>query len=84
MKNGRVLPVPAHVLKARLNRGQWQILVLWLVRPAANVTWEMVTDFKQQHPDFQFPSEGGSVVDAFVGRVYQRRRRTQQQPAQED
>jgi len=81
MKNGRVLPVPAHVLKARLNRGQWQILVLWLVRPAANVTWEMVTDFKQQHPDFQFPSEGGSVVDAFVGRVYQRRRRTQQQPA---
>ena len=65
------------------------VLGQWLGRPAADATWEMVTDFKQQHPDFQleaelFHSEGGSVVDAFVGRVYQRRRRTQQQPAQED
>jgi hypothetical protein len=30
MQHGRVLPTPAKVMKARLNRGTWEILVSWL------------------------------------------------------
>ena len=41
----------------------------------------MVTEFTQEHPEFQledelFRKEGGSVVDAFVGRTYSRRKST--------
>jgi len=41
----------------------------------------MVNEFRQEHPEFQledelFRKEGGSVVDAFVGRTYSRRRST--------
>ena len=76
--NGRVLPAPERIIRARLNRGTWEVLVQWTGRAAADSTWEVLDDFKEAHPAFQlkdelFLQEGGNAVDAFVGRQYSRR-----------
>ena len=78
--HGRVIPTPAAVVRARLNRGRWQLLVHWEGRTAADSTWEDIDDFKERYPTFQltdelFVGEEGSVIDAFVGRQYRRRPR---------
>ena len=76
--HGRVVPTPAAVIRTRLNRGRWQVLVHWDGRAPADATWEAVEDFKDRYPEFQladelFVWEEGSVVDSFVGRQYRRR-----------
>jgi hypothetical protein len=75
--HGQVLPTPAAVIRARLNRGQWQVLVQWEGRTAADATWELVHDFKQRYPAFQlvdelFVREEENVIDSFVGWTYRR------------
>ena len=75
--HGRVLPTPAAIVRSRLNRGRWQLLVHWEGRTAVDATWEDIDDFKDRYPAFQladelFVGEEGSVVDAFVGRQYRR------------
>ena len=52
----------------------------WLGLPAADTSWELLESFKERYPSFQledklFQKEGGSVVDSFVGRTYERRRK---------
>ena len=47
---------------------------------AADTTWEPLESFKERYPSFQledelFRKEGGSVVDSFVGRTYERRKK---------
>jgi len=79
--HGRVIPTPAAVVRARLNRGRWQLLVHWEGCPAVDSTWEDIDDFKELYPAFQladelFVGEEGSVIDAFVGRQYRRRPRS--------
>lgn len=76
--HGRVLPAPSQVVKARLNRGTWELLVKWEGRSAADATWEQLNWFREAYPDYQledelFQKEGGSIVDAFVGKQYARR-----------
>jgi len=76
--HGRVVPTPAAVVRARLNRGHWQLVVHWAGCTPADATWETVEDFKDRYPVFQltdelFVGEEGSVVDSFVGRQYRRR-----------
>ena len=76
--HGRVIPSPEKVLRARLNRGVWELLVKWVGRSEADTSWEEVEAFKRQYPhvalaDELFVGEGGSVVDSFVGRHYARR-----------
>jgi hypothetical protein len=76
--HGRVVPTPAAVIRTRLNRGRWQLLVHWDGRTPADATWEALQDFKDRYPEFQladelFVREEGSVVDSFVGRQYRRR-----------
>ena len=83
MLHGRVIPTPAAVVCARLNRGRWQLLVHWEGRTAADSTWEDIDDFKDRYPAFQladelFVGEEGNVIDAFVGRQYRRRPRPSQ------
>jgi hypothetical protein len=70
--HGRVVPAPDKVLRAKLNRRVWEVLVKWIGRLEADTSWEQVEEFKQQHPTFAladkfFVEEGGSVIDSFVG-----------------
>ena len=78
---GRVIPTPTKVLRARLNRGTWELLVQWQGRADSDSTWERLPVFVEDYPDFHledelFLQEGGSVMDSFIGRVYQRRPRS--------
>jgi len=82
--HGRVIPTPSKVLRARLNRGLWELLVLWEGRAASDATWEPLSTFATDYPDFHledelFLREGGNVMDSFVGRVYRRRSKAGQQ-----
>jgi hypothetical protein len=68
---GRVVPTPSQVVRARLNRGQWQLLAHWEGRTVTDATWEPITEFKERYPTFQladklFVGEEGSVVYFFV------------------
>ena len=77
--HGRVVPTPQHVIRARLNRGVWELLVHWTGSDPAEATWESLPSFVTTYPAFQledalFLGEGGNVTDAFVGKVYRRRK----------
>jgi hypothetical protein len=79
LQHGRILATPAKVMKARLNRGTWEVLVSWLDRPPTESTWEKLDVFKKTYPDIQledkpFLGEEGNVIDAFIGKKYQRRK----------
>jgi hypothetical protein len=80
MQHGRVLPTPTKVMKARLNRGTWEILVSSLDSPPTETTWEKLDIFKTTYPDVQledklFLWEEGNVIDAFIGKTYQGRKK---------
>jgi hypothetical protein len=66
IKHGRILPEPEKALRARLNRGVWEIMVKWAGQAAANATWEQVSEFKEAFPSFQLEDElfhnGGEVL----------------------
>jgi hypothetical protein len=79
LQHGRVLATPAKVMKARLNRGNWEVLVSWLDRPLTESTWEKLDVFKKTYPDIQledklFLGEERNVIDAFIGKKYQCRK----------
>jgi hypothetical protein len=38
--HGQVIPFPDKVVKARLNRGVWELLVQWVGCAAADASWE--------------------------------------------
>lgn len=81
LQQGRVLPTPHHVVRARLSRCVRQILVQWEGLPDSDATWEPVAEFRRQYPFFQledelFAEEGRDVM---WGNVYTRRRRQQGQ-----
>ena len=76
---GRVVPTPQRAVRARLNRGIWELLIQWKGSDPAEATWELLSSFVATYPEFQledelFLGEGGNVTDAFVGKVYRRRR----------
>jgi hypothetical protein len=45
--SGKVLPTPAKVVKARLNRGVWELLVQWEGRAVSDASWEQLEEFKR-------------------------------------
>jgi hypothetical protein len=51
IQHGRVLPTPDKVVKARLNRGVWEVSVSWQGQASTDMTWEKVDDFKQEYPE---------------------------------
>ena len=78
--HGRALPVPAKVLRATPANNSWNLLVQWEGRSPAEATWEPLADFKESYPTFKleeelFGLEGGSVVDTFFGKKYQRKKK---------
>ncbi|WVZ93594.1 hypothetical protein U9M48_039562 [Paspalum notatum var. saurae] len=50
LENGRLLPTPLKVLRARLRRGAWHVLVQWEGADAADATWEPLEQFKTSFP----------------------------------
>jgi hypothetical protein len=79
LQHGRVLATLAKVMKARLNRGTWEVLVSWLDRPPTESTWEKFDAFKKAYPDIQLEDKlflgKENVIDAFIGKTYQRRKK---------
>ena len=76
LQHGRTLQAPEKVLRAKLRRGVWFVLVQWTGLPSAEATWEPLEAFHEAHPMFQLEDElfvdGGR--DVMVGQVYERRR----------
>ncbi|KAG8078606.1 hypothetical protein GUJ93_ZPchr0007g4874 [Zizania palustris] len=73
--NGKVLPTPTQVVRARLNRGVWELLIQWKGQAPSDASWEQLEDFKRRFLEVQltdelFVGEEGNVIDAFVGRKY--------------
>jgi hypothetical protein len=78
--HGKVVPSPERIVQAHLNRGVWELLVKWQGRSEADTTWEQLEEFKRRFPEVEledelFDGEGGNVVDAFIGKQYQRRQK---------
>jgi len=86
IQNGRACPCPAKVLRGRLARGRYELLVQWADQAAANAAWVSLEDFKRLYPDFQLEDElllqGGR--DVMTGKTYQRRGRNKQAPDPEE
>jgi len=86
IQNGRACPCPAKVLRGRLARGRYELLVQWADQAAANAAWVSLEDFKRLYPDFQLEDElllqGGR--DVMTGKTYQRRGRNKQAPNPEE
>jgi hypothetical protein len=75
--HGKVIPSPDRVLCAHLNRGVWELLIKWQGRSEVDTTWEQLEDFKRSYAEVEledklFGGEGGNVIDAFIGKQYQR------------
>jgi hypothetical protein len=72
--DGRLLP--GIVLQAQQRRGEWHILVQWQGLPREEATWESLTEFRLQYPDFQLEDElfAQAGRDAMTGTVYHRRK----------
>ena len=51
--NGRVIPSLEKVVRARLNRGVWELLVHWVGRAPLDATWENLLEFKATYPSVQ-------------------------------
>jgi hypothetical protein len=75
MENGRLLPSPEKIIRARLKRGQWHVLVQWSEAKPEDATWEPLQQFTASYPQFQLEDElfveGGR--DVMTGNVYSRR-----------
>jgi len=86
IQNGRACPCPAKVLRGRLARGRYELLVQWADQAAANAAWVSLEDFKRLYPDFQLEDElllqGGR--DVMTGKTYQRHGRNKQAPNPEE
>jgi len=75
VQHGRVCPQPAKVLRGRLARGRYEVLVQWVDQDASSAAWVALDDFKRLYPDYQLEDElllqGGR--DVMTGKTYQRR-----------
>lgn len=55
--NGRVIPTPEKVLRARLNHGVWEVLVKWTGQSTTDTSWEQMDDFKRRYPAMSLEDE---------------------------
>ncbi|KAF8650207.1 hypothetical protein HU200_064063 [Digitaria exilis] len=55
--HGRVAPTPEKVLKARLNRSDWELLIQWVGRTAADASWEPFLEFKATYRSVQLADD---------------------------
>jgi len=66
VQHGRVCPQPAKVLRGRLARGRYEVLVQWVDQDASSAAWVALDDFKRLYPDYQLEDElllqGGEML----------------------
>jgi hypothetical protein len=62
--HGRVFLEPESVVKARMNRGVWELLVRWLGRSAAQASWVQLDDFQRKFPHIQVEDKLNDAADA--------------------
>lgn len=78
--DGEVLPTLATILRARLNRGKWEVLVQWTGLADTGATWEDVQEFYNSYPTIELEEKlfffhgRGNVMDIFVEQTYVRHR----------
>lgn len=79
LHHGQVQLQPANIIRARLNRGVWELQVQWkmdsMLEPVE--TWMKRDDFQKEILEYKladklFQKEGGNVMDSFVGIQYKR------------
>ena len=80
LQDGQVLPVPLTILRFRLNRGKPELLIQCTHGTPETATWEDLETLRAAYPDFELADkldfeEGSNVVDAFIGRIYNRKNR---------
>jgi hypothetical protein len=51
--HGHVVPVLVQVVRARLYRGVWEVLVHWEGQSAPDAIWSSLDEFKKEYPQFQ-------------------------------
>ena len=75
--DGRLLPVPAKVLRAQLRRGVWQVLVQWRGLAEDDATWEKLEEFRAAYPNLQLEDELFEKAgrDVMYGQAYVMRNR---------
>jgi hypothetical protein len=75
MHQGRVLPTLERVLRARLRRQEWHLLMQWSGSSASEATWEPLARFRESYPNFQLEDELflEEPRDVMVGVQYMRR-----------
>jgi hypothetical protein len=73
--DGRLLPVPAKVIRAQLRRGTWQVLIHWRGLAEDDTTWEDLDEFRATYPDLQLEDElfAKAGRDVMYGKAYVRR-----------
>jgi hypothetical protein len=57
IKHGKALPQPELIVRARLNRGSWELLVCRMGREPRETSWESLEDFKDAYPSFKLEDE---------------------------
>jgi hypothetical protein len=67
--HGKVVPSPERIVRARLNRGVWELLMKWQGRSEADTTWEQLEEFKRRFlevkPGRALPRRGGKCCRCF-------------------
>lgn len=77
---GQAVPTAEMVVRAKPTKDSWELHVHWQGIAAKEATWAHLDTFKEANPDFQLEEElfrrrGGSVMDAFYGKTYSRRKK---------
>ena len=81
IRDGHFTPIPHSILRTRLNRGRRELSVCWEGGAAEDATWEDLEILQEAYPELELEDklhveEGSNVEDAFVGKVYSRRKKS--------